>query len=353
MDTVATLGLLGKLTQSSVTVNMASGQNMGIAGDVRVNFKMGRKYSFTHRFVVCENLTRPFILGADFMSQHYMKLGWAPGKKRTLAYLDETITVASQEVTNEPLILSNSIRITTRNCAVVPVYCAQMFSGKVIAVPCDELKQEFPNRYLEPMQMDNAEGQDTIPYIIVNLDYHDMVYIKKDTPVVYIHEKDVSCEYLEVNEIVESTQGINWQPPHNHKIVKSDLVYSPAQVTEHRRVELKDHNVSKETIQWFEELKAKYPKVFSLNNEDIGHTQLVTMDIDTGDSPPVCQKLYTLPLKHYSWVQQEIETLEWAGIIKKSISLWASPIVVVPKKSASGEPPRHRMCIDFRKLNEL
>ena len=67
------------------------------------------------------------------------------------------------------------------------------------------------------------------------------------------------------------------------------------------------------------------------------------MNIDTGDSPPVCQKPYTLPLKHYSWVQQEIETLEWARVIKMSISLWASPIVVVPKKSAPGEPPRHRM----------
>ena len=72
-----------------------------------------------------------------------------------------------------------------------------------------------------------------------------------------------------------------------------------------------------------------------------------------GDSPPVCQKPYTLPLKHYTWVQQEIETLECAGVIKKSISPWASPIVVIPKKSAPGEPPRHRMCIDFRKLNEL
>ena len=80
---------------------------------------------------------------------------------------------------------------------------------------------------------------------------------------------------------------------------------------------------------------------------------MVTMDIDTGDSPPVCQKPYTLPLKHYSWVQQEIETLELAGVIKKSISLWASPIVVVPKTFAPGEPLRHRMCTDFRKLNEL
>ena len=174
MDTVATLGLLGELTRSSVTVNTASGQYMGMAGDVQVNFKIGRKYSFTQKFVVCENLTRPFILGANFMSKHYMKLGWAPGKKRTLGYLDETIAVASQKVTNEPLVLRNSIRIPTRNYAVVPAYCAQMFSGKVMAVPCDELKQKFPNIYLELMQMDNMESKshDTIPYMILNLDYH-------------------------------------------------------------------------------------------------------------------------------------------------------------------------------------
>ena len=52
MDTVAILGLLGKLTQSSVTVNTASRQNMGVADDVRVSFKIGRKQAFTHRFVV-------------------------------------------------------------------------------------------------------------------------------------------------------------------------------------------------------------------------------------------------------------------------------------------------------------
>ena len=45
--------------------------------------------------------------------------------------------------------------------------------------------------------------------------------------------------------------------------------------------------------------------------------------------------------------------MEWAGVIKKSISPWTSPIVIVPKKSTPGEPPRHRMCIDFKKLNEL
>ena len=47
-------------------------------------------------------------------------------------------------------------------------------------------------------------------------------------------------------------------------------------------MELKDHNVSQETKQHFEELKTNYPELFSFSNEDNGCTQLVTMDIDTG-----------------------------------------------------------------------
>ena len=77
------------------------------------------------------------------------------------------------------------------------------------------------------------------------------------------------------------------------------------------------------------------------------------MDIDTGDSPPSAKKPYTLPLKHYDWVQQEIESLERAGIITRSVSPWASPVIMVPKKSAPGELPRRRMCIDFHAVNAL
>ena len=75
------------------------------------------------------------------------------------------------------------------------------------------------------------------------------------------------------------------------------------------------------------------------------------MDIDTWNSPAITSRSYTLPLKHYEWVWKEISTLERAGIITKSISPWASPVVIMPKKSAPGEPLQRRMCVDFRKLN--
>ena len=79
----------------------------------------------------------------------------------------------------------------------------------------------------------------------------------------------------------------------------------------------------------------------------------ITMDIDTGDHQPICQKPYTLALKHYEWVQKEVEQLECMGIITRSVSPWVSPIVIVPKKSAPDEPPRRHMCIDFQRLNAL
>ena len=34
------------------------------------------------------------------------------------------------------------------------------------------------------------------------------------------------------------------------------------------------------------------------------------MEIDTSDSLPITQKPYTLPLKHATWVQKELEILE-------------------------------------------
>ena len=87
---------------------------------------------------------------------------------------------------------------------------------------------------------------------------------------------------------------------------KSDVICSPAEVKFHRRVELKDHNVSEHV----KELCQQCPEVFSTNSEDIGRTNLITMDIDTGDCSLSVKKPYTLPLKHYDWVQQEIESLE-------------------------------------------
>ena len=77
------------------------------------------------------------------------------------------------------------------------------------------------------------------------------------------------------------------------------------------------------------------------------------MEIDTGDSPPISQKPYNLPLKHADRLQKELDTLGKAGVITRSVSPWVSPIVIGPKKTEPGEPPRRRFCVNYRAINKL
>ena len=161
---------------------------------------------------------------------------------------------------------------------------------------------------------------------------------------------------IEINEIVKE----DWpkeeeiRGKENEAIpLEKKFITSPAEVNTHRKMQLQDAEVAKKYNEQFKELCKEFEDVFSKDSTDIGKTPLITMDIDTGDSPPICQKPYNLPLKHREWVQKELKTLEKAGVIVRSISPWASPIVVVPKKTEPGEPPRRRLCVDYRVINSL
>ena len=61
---------------------------------------------------------------------------------------------------------------------------------------------------MEPIQFNNSEGkqQKEIPYMIINLDYNDEVYIGKNTHVTYIEEVLVECNYIEVCKSIETTE---------------------------------------------------------------------------------------------------------------------------------------------------
>ena len=80
--------------------------------------------------------------------------------------------------------------------------------------------------------------------MIIKLKYDRDIYLGKDTVVAYPWEEDKTCEYLEVNEVIKSTEYRNWTPRQRKSIVDLDLVFSPAQVTEHCHVELKDQKIS-------------------------------------------------------------------------------------------------------------
>ncbi len=90
---------------------------------------------------------------------------------------------------------------------------------------------------------------------------------------------------------------------------------------------------------------SEFEDVFS---EVPGNTDRVVMSIKTGDSEPVRQSPYSVPLGIRDKVREELVNLERCGIIERCESSWASPLV--PVKKADGGI---RLCVDFRRLNEV
>ena len=115
------------------------------------------------------------------------------------------------------------------------------------------------------MQYNNPNGkwQEEIPYMIMNLEYDKDIYLGKDTVVAYSTGKRTRhVNTWRSMRSLNQTELKNWTSTKGKSIIESDLVFSPAQVTEHHCVELKDQDIFQETRERFKKLKEKYPKVF-------------------------------------------------------------------------------------------
>jgi hypothetical protein len=92
-------------------------------------------------------------------------------------------------------------------------------------------------------------------------------------------------------------------------------------------------------------LLAQYATTFS----DIpGHTDLLELDIDTGQSKPRNKHPYRIPKRWKQKLVAEIQVLLKTEVIRPSKSPWASPVVCVAKPG-----DLLRMCIDYRDLNSI
>ena len=178
----------------------------------------------------------------------------------------------------------------------------------------------------------------------------DDIYLSKGKTMGFLQ-----IQSIEISEIMTETstepssiiyEDDNKEVFHNQEgeVKKENLekkfITPPADIEVHRKVELQDADITDKQQKAFKDLCMEFNDIFSTDSGDIGKTPLLEVEIDTGDSLPITQKPYALPLKHTEWVQRELEILEKAGVIVRSVSPLASPIVVVPKRTTPGEPPK-------------
>ena len=295
-------------------VKSATGSNLSPLGIVSCPLKLGNT-TFVNDFIVCQNLTRPLILGKDFLMKNHITVRYAENGKCILNFQQEEM-VAALDITNAPhLETSTTVCLPGRTLAVIQVKIELKHeqTGQIYEVqPNEELLDKYPNIYVVPM-IHNADTYipDTVPMVLINFLLDD-VSIPKGEIMGFLQNQTIDISEIKTETSTEPSPvsiGEEDVREDSQNPEEKKFITSPADIEIHRKVNLQDADVSDEHQKAFQDLCHEFKDIFSVDSGDIGKTPLVEMEIDTGDSPPITQKPYTLPLKHAEWVQKELEIL--------------------------------------------
>lgn len=91
----------------------------------------------------------------------------------------------------------------------------------------------------------------------------------------------------------------------------------------------------------------KYRDCFASSLNELGCTNIEEMAINLNDDHPVVHRPYRLSQKERLEVQSMVDDMCGSGVIRESNSPYASPIVLVTKKTGD-----KRLCVDYRALNK-
>ena len=107
-----------------------------------------------------------------------------------------------------------------------------------------------------------------------------------------------------------------------------------------------DCNLNEDEREQIMRLVQKHDQVFSRDQYDVGCCDKVAHRIQTQDNVPINQPYRRIPPRDLQEVRDLLQRLLDQGIIKRSSSPYASPVVLVRKKDGS-----LRLCVDYRRLN--
>ena len=370
----------------------ADGSNLGAVGTLQCKITIG-DIEVEQTFIVCRHLRRNVILGTDLAKQNQAGISWTRQGTRILLVKGVTRLEVEEDELGIPVTTKYHVKVPLRYSAVFEMN-ANVFQHEISIKP--DGNSYFP--LVAVTNLDHAKMLHLAKGEIVGFAHDEEVemnYIETSnvleigeleqrTPRNWIPERkwknhrnyseilpqqgevsEITVGRTKKGEISPNSVEVPEEPAalstlgkilhkklhktgrldecNSEKDFETDFLISPGDVYLNRKVKLEDADITEETREKFEEMCDHHLDAFSKNNKDIGRTTLIEMEIDTGDSLPIAQNPYTLPLKHHEWVRKEIETLEKAGVIERSLSPWASPVIVVPKKSAPDEPPRRRL----------
>ncbi|CAI7905126.1 unnamed protein product [Closterium sp. NIES-54] len=111
--------------------------------------------------------------------------------------------------------------------------------------------------------------------------------------------------------------------------------------------------MSEEGREAMRELLDKHRKCFAFTLQELGRCKVKEMELKLNSTEPVFHRRRKMPHGDEEVCKEKVKELLEAGLIRRSESEYATPIVVAARKDLIGEILSRRMCGDYRALNKI
>ena len=188
-------------------VRTASGSSLCPTGTITCDFKLG-KQPFSFEFIICRGLSRPCILGLDFLRKYKIGIGWSPTGKFQLD-LHQQVLVKSVKVYMSGTYFANQTMYyhTPRSLMVLNAKATidkHMEGGLHKVVPKFLLSDEYPELVLIPTVHDvEITKIECIPYILLNLSEEE-IFLRKGEILRHLEKEDITIEEVTTETMLQN-----------------------------------------------------------------------------------------------------------------------------------------------------
>ena len=200
----------------------ADGSDLGSLGRIDLQLKLGDK-EVIQDFVVCRQLKRDVILGADFGKNNCAGVEWTTKRTRVLSLNGiPTIEVEENEL-GLPVTASFHVKVPPRHNGVFQVNIHGDTKGAHIISVNSQFLEKNPNVYQHEISIISDSDSKSFPLVAVtNLDFAKTLHIGKGEIIGFARPESEEVMYIAMSDEINMDPYIdnaphNWIPQRNRK----------------------------------------------------------------------------------------------------------------------------------------
>lgn len=239
--------------------------------------------------------------------------------------------------------------LTTKN-TIIPITYNPNLDYKVIIAPRSEQRVKLPtdlfngDAILEYKEFTEGLRMPTALVNCINGYATTIIQNTLDTEMtIFINDSFKVIEY-DSNSIINNTDVNNID--YNNTEVDRIL-------TENLNLKIRLDHMNSEQAHAIQKLCLEYKDIFYCEQFPLTFTNQVKHAIRTTNEDPIYVKPYRQPQVVTDEINRQVEKLLKDNVIQESHSPWSAPVHLVPKKQDATGEVKHRMVIDYRRLNDI